>query len=106
MPKFKIESELDLIPTLNDMGIYDMFGDTADFSNLTPENNLKVTKIIQKAFINVDEKGSEASAATASVFVSRSMSIDITIDKPFISAIVSKTTGTPLFYARINDPRS
>lgn len=42
----------------------------------------------------------------ASVFVSRSMSTDITIDKPFISAIVSKTTGTPLFFARINDPRS
>lgn len=46
------------------MGIHDMFEDTADFSNLTPENNLKVTKIIQKAFINVDEKGSEALAAT------------------------------------------
>ncbi|KAK0178748.1 hypothetical protein PV327_007611 [Microctonus hyperodae] len=105
MPKFKIESELDLIPIFNNMGIHDMFEDTADFSNLTPGNNLKVTKIIQKAFINVDENGSEASAATALAISSRSMPMEINIDKPFISAIVSKTTGTPLFITRINDPR-
>lgn len=42
------------------------------------------------------------------VFASRMLtaSVDINVDKPFISVIVSKTTGTPLFWARVNDPRS
>ncbi|KAK0084673.1 hypothetical protein PV326_006199, partial [Microctonus aethiopoides] len=107
MPKFKIESNLDLIPVLKKMGISSMFRDSANFSRMT-DDNVKISKIIQKAFISVDENGSEAAAVTGVSILPLSMNRPrvIIVDKPFISVIVSKATGTPLFWARVDDPRS
>ncbi|KAK0174306.1 hypothetical protein PV327_010971 [Microctonus hyperodae] len=87
------------------MGISNMFGNGADFSRMS-DDNVKISKIIQKAFISVDENGSEAAAATGAQIVTLMMPSTIYVDKPFISVIVSKATGTPLFWARVNDPRS
>ncbi|KAK0165783.1 hypothetical protein PV328_004273 [Microctonus aethiopoides] len=71
------------------------------------DENVQISKIIQKTFISVDENGSEAAAATKSIIAQTlSMPTSIDVDKPFISVIVSKATGTPLFWARVNDPRS
>ncbi|KAK0072825.1 hypothetical protein PV326_014081 [Microctonus aethiopoides] len=106
MPKFKIESNLNLMPVLKKMGISSMFGNSANFSRMTDEN-VQISKIIQKTFISVDENGSEAAAATKGIIAhTLSMPTSIDVDKPFISVIVSKATGTPLFWARVNDPRS
>ncbi|KAK0076243.1 hypothetical protein PV326_010928 [Microctonus aethiopoides] len=103
MPKFRIESNLELTPILKQMGISNMFEDNADFSRMT-YNNVKISKIIQKAFISVDENGSEAAAATAEITLNRGYVRTIHVNKPFISVIVSKASGTPLFWARVDNP--
>ncbi|XP_044018952.1 serpin B3-like [Aphidius gifuensis] len=105
LPKFKIESRMVLNDTLKKMGIVDMF-DEADFSGISNES-LSVDKVIQKAFIEVNEEGSEAAAATA-VLIARSLPRDpppeIIVNRPFFCSIVATKTGTQLFNARVVDP--
>lgn len=64
MPKFKIESTLQLQTILEKLGMTDMFQSIADFKGITDDPPLKISKVIQKAFIEVNEKGSEAAAVT------------------------------------------
>ncbi|CAG5093853.1 Similar to SERPINI1: Neuroserpin (Gallus gallus) [Cotesia congregata] len=107
LPKFKIESEFQLQDTLVKMGVKEIFENSADFGNITDSERLKVSKVIQKAFIEVNEEGSEAAAVTALIAVQYCLILDtpsITVDKPFICAIVATDTGMQLFNARINDP--
>ncbi|XP_034935198.1 uncharacterized protein [Chelonus insularis] len=107
MPKFKIESKFDLQDSLMKMGINEMFDNRANFSKIS-NSPLKVSKVIQKAFIEVNEEGSEAAAVTAAVMMLRcSMPrppMAVVVDKPFHCAIVSTNSGIPLFSARIADP--
>ncbi|XP_008551578.1 ovalbumin-related protein X [Microplitis demolitor] len=111
VPKFKIESTLQLQPTLEKLGMTDMFQDTADFTGITEAPPLKVTKVIQKAFISIDEKGSEAAAATAVMGMARSGAtlnpapVTVTVDRPFFYAIVHPATNTVLFQGHITDPK-
>lgn len=105
MPKFTIENRLSLKPVLQKMGINDLFGNNANLSNLTTENNFKVSDVMQTAFLNVDRKGTEATDASDILAESSIYSKSIHIDRPFIAAIVSKISGTPLFWARVMDPR-
>ncbi|XP_057318331.1 uncharacterized protein LOC130663228 [Microplitis mediator] len=111
LPKFKIESTLELQPTLEKLGMTDMFQDTADFTGITAAPPLKVTKVIQKAFIEIDEKGSEAAAATAVIGMARSEDslspepVTVTVDRPFYYAIVHPATNTVLFQGHITDPK-
>ncbi|CAD6204856.1 GSCOCG00003015001-RA-CDS [Cotesia congregata] len=65
MPKFKIETTVNLNQALKDIGIGSMFDDTADFSGISKNGSLKVDQVLQKTFIEVDEEGSEASTTTA-----------------------------------------
>ncbi|XP_053596780.1 leukocyte elastase inhibitor-like isoform X1 [Microplitis demolitor] len=104
LPKFKIESKLDLKPILRNMGITEIFDDTADLSGIMENTELKVSKVIQKAFIEVNEEGSEAAAVTGMGFVFMSMPPQFTVDRPFLCSIVKKSTGTQLFNARVIDP--
>ncbi|XP_008551577.1 antichymotrypsin-2 [Microplitis demolitor] len=104
LPKFKIESKFNLKPTLQDVGITQMFKDTADFSGIIKNTKLKVSKIIQKAFIEVNEEGTEAAAVTGMKMKSRSSPLQFTVNRPFLCVIVKSNSNTPLFYARIMDP--
>ncbi|XP_055380032.1 serine protease inhibitor 42Dd-like isoform X2 [Condylostylus longicornis] len=93
-PKFKTEFEIELTNTFEKMGMGSMFSDDADFSNLldSPEP-LKVSQIVHKAFIEVNEEGAEAAAATAAVIrMKRSAPISkhFTVDHPFLYAIISR----------------
>lgn len=64
LPKFKIESKIDLKKSLNALDMNQMFEDTANFTGIMDVPPLKVSKIVQKSFIEVNEEGSEAAAAT------------------------------------------
>ncbi|KAK0085868.1 hypothetical protein PV325_004308 [Microctonus aethiopoides] len=105
LPKFQIESTLDLKPILKNMGMTDMF-DNADFSGIS-NIQLSVAKVIQKAFIEVNEEGSEAAAITAAVHMVRTSMflrpepLELSIDRPFIYAIYHAPTNSILFQGHI-----
>ena len=67
MPLFKFESEFSLGETLAGMGMPDAFDDRADFSGMTGSQGLWISEVVHKAFVSVDERGTEAAAATAVV---------------------------------------
>lgn len=94
VPKFEVNFEADIRANLNALGINEAFSDRADFSILKKENDLHISQIVHKTFSRVNEKGTEASAATA-VTMTRNLSIDadpkpeMIVNKPFLFIIRS-----------------
>jgi serine protease inhibitor len=108
LPKFKMESEFYLEEKLPAMGMSDAFTKEADFSGMTGNKSLSISKVIHKAFIDVSEKGTEAAAATV-VIMSRNggshKPIEFKADHPFIFMIKDNSTGQILFMGILNDPK-
>merc|ERR1711875_143361 len=94
LPKFKLEKTIPLTAHLNSLGLKDMFSDgLADFSGIDGTKQLFVSEVVQKAFIEVNEEGSEAAAATGAVMMMRSMPAppeQFIADHPFIFFIRDK----------------
>jgi serpin B len=108
MPKFKFESSLGLKDTLVLIGMADAFDPAlADFSGMDGTRLLYVGDVLHKAFIAVDEKGTEAAAATLVLMMGASMpqGVILDIDRPFFYVIRDVPTGTILFMGRVLDPR-
>jgi len=106
LPKFQFESSFSLKEALSALGIADAFdANNADFSGMTDLEHLWIDNIKHKAFVSVDENGTEASAATSAVMVS-SLPATVTIDRPFIFLIRDFDTGTILFIGRVLNPAS
>jgi serpin B len=107
MPKFEFESEFSLSETLGVMGMPVAFSGQADFSGMTGNRELFIKEVIHKAFVSVDEAGTEAAAATA-VIMPASMPpgepVEVIIDRPFIFLIRDIETGALLFVGRVVDP--
>lgn len=111
MPKFSFESEYRLKDTLEAMGMPDAFDPhRADFSAMEdPQEELFIDDVFHKAFLAVDEKGTEAAAATAVVMSALSAisgEIELTVDRPFIFLIQDQTSGAILFVGRVLNPES
>lgn len=109
MPRFKLEPDgISLKEILQQMGMVKPFTGDADFSGITLDADLYISDVIHKAFINVDEAGTEAAAATAVIFVELSLppseTIDMTIDRPFIFMIRDMETDVVLFTGRVVNP--
>lgn len=107
MPLFKYESEFGLRDTLPGMGMRIPFGDDADFSGMIGRKDLYISEVIHKAFMDTDEAGTEAAAATAVIMRATSMPvspIEVKIDRPFIFLIRDIKTGTVLFVGRVMNP--
>jgi serpin B len=108
IPKFTYDSQFNLKQTLVLMGMKEPFSDEADFSGMTDANDLKIDEVIHKAFIEVNESGTEAAAATAVIMVLKSAlqeeSIRFTANHPFIYFIMDKSTGTIIFMGRFVNP--
>ena len=107
MPKFTFRTEAALKDALSEMGMPTAFSDAADFSAMTTKEQLQVADVLHQAFIAVDEKGTEAAAATAVVMRATSAPLDpveLTVDRPFLFLITDDETGAVLFMGRVVDP--
>jgi serpin B len=106
MPRFETVSTFRLQDVLSAMGMPSAFGMSADFSGMDGTRTLYISSVIHKAFITVDEKGTEAAAATAVVMekMNGDSAADFFIDRPFIYIIRDNQTGTVLFAGRILNP--
>lgn len=107
LPKFEFDAPLSLKDTLAAMGMPDAFSDAADFSGINGERGLRITDVIHKGFVAIDEEGTEAAAATAVVVgdTSAPEPATVTVDRPFLFFIVDRPTGAVLFVGRVVDPR-
>jgi serpin B len=103
LPKFSFDSDLALDATLQDLGIRSAFGAAADFSGMTGEPGLFLDTVYHDAFIEVDENGTEAHAATGAAMAA-SHGPTITFDRPFFFVIRDRVTGVILFIGRVSDP--
>lgn len=105
LPKFQYAASLSLKDTLVGLGMSDAFDpEKADFSGMDGTRNLLIAHVVHKAFVAVDEKGTEAAAASAVVGEIVSEPIFVTCDRPFIFLIHDQRTGTILFVGRVLDP--
>ena len=109
LPKFTFEDSFKLGETLQAMGMPDAFdANVADFSGMDGKEEIAISDVIHKAFVAVDEEGTEAAAATAVIAVGTGMMprepISVAFDRPFLFAIRDKATSTVLFLGRVLDP--
>jgi serpin B len=108
LPRFEAETKADLADLLSGLGMPDAFDpERADFSGMTTDEPLSISKVVHQANISVDEKGTEAAAATAVVMRTTAMPADpvrLRVDRPFLFALRDVPTGAILFLGRIVDP--
>jgi serpin B len=108
LPRFEFESGFALRPALESLGMADAFSiETADFSGMDGSLELYIHDVVHKAYVAVDEEGTEAAAATAVIMASKAMldpPIEIRIDRPFLFFIRDLETNTILFMGRVLDP--
>jgi serpin B len=109
MPKFTFEAKYGLNDMLVQMGMTDAFDpDLADFSGIDGTQLLYISNALHKAFIAVDEEGTEAAAATVILMGLTAMPVEgivLTIDRPFFFVIRDVPSGSLLFMGRVLDPR-
>ena len=109
-PKFNSGFSAELSDILQNMGMKDAFSDTADFTNMGDwDNPVYIDRIIHKTFISVDENGTKAGASTVVAITEEAApepqqkTYTVTLDRPFMYAIVDDTTGMPVFIGTLTD---
>jgi serpin B len=112
LPKFSLRDDFSLAKVLGRLGMGGAFTSGADFSGMTGRRELAISDVIHKSFVDVDEKGTEAAAASAATMMLTSAPMEPTkvvefiADHPFLFLIRDVDTGTILFLGRMADPRS
>jgi serpin B len=111
LPRFKLEVGFELSRTLKSLGMVQAFGAGADFSGMTTDRRLYISAVIHKAFVDVNEEGTEAAAATA-VNMVRTLAkvrpkppVVFRTDHPFLFLIRDNRSGSILFVGRVTDPK-
>ena len=106
LPKFKVESNHNLNGPLESIGIKDLFqANQADLSGISGDKSLFVSLVVQKAFVEVNEEGAEAAAATAAVMrMMAMMEPTFECNRPFHFMIRERESGLVLFSGRVTDP--
>ena len=103
MPKFKFSFTKDMSGILQAMGMSLAFTPSADFSNMFEDGNGWIDQVRQKAFVQVDEQGTEAAAVTI-VVMTESFDPGFRLDRPFLFVIHEHQTGAVLFMGKIANP--
>jgi len=111
MPRFRLEAAVNLIPALQRLGVREAFGGDADFGGITGDASLRIGAVAHKAYIDVDEHGTEAAAATAAVATAMAAvrpppPVTMTVDRPFLYAIIDTGSGLPVFLGQLSHPRA
>jgi serpin B len=107
MPQFEFDSEFSLKDTLAEMGMPIAFSGAADFSGMTGNRELFISDVVHKAFVSVDEAGTEAAAATAVIMpplAPPELLVEVTVDRPFIFLIRDIETDAILFVGLVLNP--
>jgi len=110
-PRFKITAGFMLADTLQALGVRAAFAEDADFSGIS-DTRLRISAVVHKAYIDVGEEGTEAAAATGTVFTSMAVikrpepDVRLVFDHPFLFMIVDTETGLPLFLGQFTRPPS
>jgi len=107
LPKFKMNCRLLLAPTLSALGMPAAFSSTADFSGITAERGLQISDVVHQAYVDVNEEGTEAAAATGIMMQVSSVQRPppvFRVDHPFVFLIRENRTGTILFLGRVLVP--
>jgi len=110
IPRFKLTAQFELGQTLQALGMKNAFSASADFSGMTGRKNLAISDVIHKAYVDVNEQGTEAAAATA-VVMEAAMAVPnepptpvFLADHPFLFIIRDNNSGAYLFMGRVADP--
>jgi serpin B len=109
LPKFTFDSDLDLGPPLQALGVRTAFTGAADFSGISEQQALRIDRVVQRAHIEVDERGTTAAAATGAAMRLVSMTVpkppmELRVDRPFLFAVRDRMTGAPLFVGQVTNP--
>ncbi len=106
LPRFKMEETYDMKSLLVSMGMEDVFDGQVNLSGMSPNNDLVVSKVVHKAFVEVNEEGTEAAAATGVVMMTMCLMIPqvFNADHPFLFFIRHNPTKSVLFYGRFCSP--
>jgi serpin B len=108
-PGFEFRTSIDLKEKLEALGVRQAFTRDADFSGMTGGKDLFVSAVVHQTFVDVDEEGTEAAAATAVVMAPTGMPEPPTafdVDRPFLFLVQDAATGAVVFLGRVADPRS
>jgi len=104
LPRFKYEFKSLLNEPLEGLGLGIAFSGAADFSSITEETDLYISRVIHQTFIDVNEKGTEAAAATIVEMRETAIGNMIRFDRPFIYIIKENSTGAILFIGKVGRP--
>jgi serpin B len=109
LPRWDTSSQLELRAPLTALGLTTAFDDSADFTGITVDEDLRIASVVHQATITVDEQGTEAAAATAAIAEATSApppaaTVELVFDRPFVFALRDRPTGAVLFLGRVGDP--
>jgi serpin B len=107
LPKFRFVHRAELSARLAAMGASEAFSARADFSGVSADVPMRIEQVIHSTFIAVDERGTDAAAATGITFGPTSIAPvrQFDVDRPFVFVIRDVQTGAPLFVGHVLDPR-
>ena len=111
LPKWESTVEYRLSEPFKALGMADAFGGGANFTGMDPAGGIEISEVVHKAFVRVDEQGTEAAAATAVLMEDTAMAEpepipEFRADHPFLYLIRDRESGTVLFMGRMADPTS
>ncbi len=110
LPRFRVTGQISLGPALTALGMPLAFTSRADFSGITTAQPVHISDVVHQAYLDVDEQGTEAAAATAVAIRASARvrdpgpPVEMIVDRPFLFAITELASGWPLFLGRVTNP--
>jgi serpin B len=110
LPRFRVTGQFSLAAALAALGMPLAFTSQADFTGITTAQPVHISEVVHQAYLDVDEQGTEAAAATAVIIraaarvLAPDPPVEMTVDRPFLFAITELSSGWPLFLGRVSHP--